>query len=122
LIKGWWRQFADAVEQGRLALISSPAAIDEFVEVIKRPAFRDLIAPTDANQLGDLLRRAELFSPPHIESICRDPSDDYLLALAATARADLLVTRDEDLLVLKKHGNTEIIYVAEFLKRLQSLT
>jgi predicted nucleic acid-binding protein len=63
-----------------------------------------------------------LFSPPNIESICRDPSDDYLLALATTAGADLLVTRDEDLLSMKKHGDTEIIYVAEFLKRLQSST
>jgi hypothetical protein len=61
-------------------------------------------------------------SPTHIDSICRDPSDDYLLALAKTAGADFLVTRDEDLLVLKKHGNTEIIHVGEFLKRMQSST
>jgi predicted nucleic acid-binding protein len=40
--------------------------------------------------------------------------------LAKTAEADLLVTRDEDLLVLKKHGKAEIVHVAEFLKRLQS--
>jgi len=31
------RQFADATENGRLALISSPAAIDEFMDVVKRP-------------------------------------------------------------------------------------
>jgi predicted nucleic acid-binding protein len=61
-----------------------------------------------------------LFSPKDIESLCRDPSDDYLLALAKTAEADLLVTRDEDLLVLKKYSKTEIVHVAEFLKRLQS--
>jgi uncharacterized protein len=118
LIKGWWRQFSDAAENGRLSLISSPAAIDEFIEVVKRPTFRDLISPDDADELDNLLRRAELFNPAHIESICRDPSDDYLLALARTSEADLLVTRDEDLLVLKKHGKTEIVHVAEFLKRL----
>jgi predicted nucleic acid-binding protein len=61
-------------------------------------------------------------SPTHIDPICRDTSDDYLLALANTAAADLLVTRDEDLLVLKKHGMTEIIHVAEFLKRIQTST
>jgi len=50
LIKGWWRQFADAAETGRVVLISSPAAIDEFVEVAERSAFRDLIAqPTRIN-------------------------------------------------------------------------
>jgi len=88
------------------------------MDVVKRPALHDLISSSDADQLGNLLRRAELFSPSHIESICRDPSHDYLLALAATADADSLVTRDEDLLILKKHGKTEIIHVAEFLKRL----
>ena len=35
LIKDWWRQFADATENGRVALISSPVAIDEFVEVVQ---------------------------------------------------------------------------------------
>jgi len=59
------RQFADATENGRLALISSPAAIDEFMDVVKRPAFHDLISSSDADQLGNLLRRAELFSPSH---------------------------------------------------------
>ena len=88
------------------------------MDVVRRPAFRDLIAPKDANELGNLLRRAELFNPSHVVTVCRDPSDDYLLALATTAEADVLVTRDEDLLVLKKHGKTEIVHVAEFLRRL----
>ena len=37
LVKGSWRQFADATENGRLGLITSPAAIDEFMDVVKRP-------------------------------------------------------------------------------------
>ena len=102
-----------------ILLISSPAAIDEFVEVVKRPAFLKLISSNDADQLGNLLRRGELFNPSDIEAICRDQNDDYLLALAKTSEADCLVTRDEDLLILKKHSKTEIIHVAEFLKRLQ---
>ena len=101
-------------------MVASPAAIDEFVAVAHRPAFRDLIAAKDADGLGDLHRRAELYHPSQVTAVCRDPSDDYLLALAKAAGADLLVTRDEDLLVLKKHGKTEIVHVAEFLKRLQS--
>jgi predicted nucleic acid-binding protein len=60
-------------------------------------------------------------APRSIESVCRDTDDDYLLALASEGRADVLVTRDEDLLTLKKHGETEIIYVAEFLRRLEKV-
>jgi predicted nucleic acid-binding protein len=32
--------------------------------------------------------------------------------------ADVLVTRDEDLLTLQRHGQTEIIHVAAFLARI----
>jgi len=70
--------------------------------------------------LANLLRRAELHQPLQIVAVCRDPSDDYLLALALAGSADALVTRDEDLLTVKKHGKTEILHVAEFLKRIQA--
>src|SRR5437867_8865645 len=47
--------------------------------------------PSDPRYLGpnqfSHQRRAELFNPAHIESICRDASDDYLLALAKNRRS-----------------------------------
>jgi putative PIN family toxin of toxin-antitoxin system len=51
-----------------------------------------------------------------VRPICRDPKDDYLLALAKAAKADLLITGDDDLLVLKKHGKTRILKPAAFKK------
>jgi putative PIN family toxin of toxin-antitoxin system len=118
LIKNWWRQFADAIEGDRLILVSSPASVEEFAAVVRRPAFAKLFSPEDVEGLSSLLRRAELFEPSNVPRICRDPSDDYLLALASSADADALVTRDEDLLVLRRLGRTEIIHVAEFLQRI----
>lgn len=120
LITGWWREVADAIEAGRVELIISPQAIDEFIDVTTRPAKRSLLDPEDAAEIGDLLRRAALFVPGPIESVCRDPSDDFLLALAKEGNADVLVSRDEDLLSLKEHGRTEIIHVAAFLDRISS--
>ena len=35
-------------------------------------------------------------------TICREPKDNFLLALAKDAGADYLITRDEDLLTLKQ--------------------
>jgi predicted nucleic acid-binding protein len=75
-----------------------------------------LIDPAEAAMLADLLRRIPLFSPTSITSVCRDPSDKYLPALAEISSADLLVTRDEDLLILRTHGRTRIVHVAEFLR------
>lgn len=118
LIKGWWRQIADAVEVGRLTLITSPAAIEEFVNVSRRPHIANLIDPADADEVANLLRRAELHRPAQIPPICRDPNDDYLLALAEASGADLLVSRDEDLLVLRQHGHTRIVPIVEFLQEL----
>ncbi len=56
-------------------------------------------------------------------SICRDPEDNYLLALAEEAQASYLVTRDKDLLDLpqKEWKNTKIVKPEEFLPYLRSL-
>jgi len=41
--------------------------------------------------------------------ICRDANDDHVLACAAEARADFLVTGDDDLLVLVSYEKVKII-------------
>jgi len=51
-----------------------------------------------------------------IVTICRDKKDNFLLALARDARADFLITRDPDLLDLKKIENTLIITLQQFLE------
>ncbi|MCC6358446.1 MAG: putative toxin-antitoxin system toxin component, PIN family [Phycisphaerales bacterium] len=118
LLKGWWREIATAIDAGCLAIVASPDLIDEFLDVVERPRIARFIAESDAAEVADLLRRAELHRPSEIREVCRDASDDYLLALTEIAAADVLVTRDEDLLSLAAHGRTAIIYVAEFLSRL----
>ena len=54
-----------------------------------------------------------------IESACRDPKDNHFLALALAlaAEADVLVSSDEDLLVLHPWRGIPIITPAEFLAR-----
>jgi len=53
---------------------------------------------TDLNELVRLLTTDGLFLPdPELIPVCRDPRDDVCVALAVAARADLLVTRDDDL-------------------------
>lgn len=121
LIKGWWRQIGAAVEAERLILVTSPQLIDEFLDVVSRPAKKSLLDPADAAEIANVLRRVTLVVPQGEVHVCRDPNDDFLLALAAAAQADVLVTRDEDLLALRSYGHTEIIHVAEFLQRLSNL-
>lgn len=39
---------------------------------------------------------------PLVETVCRDPEDDLILAALISGKADCLITGDNDLLVLKK--------------------
>lgn len=50
-----------------------------------------------------------------IITICRDPKDNFLLALANDGKADYLLTGDKDLLELKKFGKTKIEKLTAFI-------
>jgi predicted nucleic acid-binding protein len=50
----------------------------------------------------------------NIKKICRDPKDDFLLALSKKSKADFLITGDKDLLEIKIYGKTEILTVKKF--------
>lgn len=50
------------------------------------------------------------------KKICRDPDDDHILAAALGARANCLVSGDDDLLSLKKVGPIVILSPADFWK------
>ncbi len=48
-------------------------------------------------------------APPLGRRVCRDPTDDGVLACARTARVDYLVTGDRDLLTLRSFDGIPII-------------
>jgi predicted nucleic acid-binding protein len=47
---------------------------------------------------------------------CRDPTDDKFLELAVNGRADLILTGDNDLLVLKPFRGIPIVAPAAFVQ------
>jgi putative PIN family toxin of toxin-antitoxin system len=48
-------------------------------------------------------------------TLCRDPKDNFLLALAKDGKATHLITGDKDLLVLNKIGKTKILSITDYL-------
>lgn len=94
----------DAAIDGRLELVTSPTLLGEVADVLARPRLRRLITEEEAARfVADLRALTALVSdapPPH-PALCRDPDDDYLLALATSAGADAIVTGDLDLLELE---------------------
>jgi len=49
-----------------------------------------------------------------VPRICRDSNDDYVLACTADAKADFLVTGDDDLLTLVSYEHVKIIRPRDF--------
>jgi putative PIN family toxin of toxin-antitoxin system len=92
-------QVLRAVFAGDATAVASPHLLDELASVLSRPKFRRWITSEDASAfVSDLAAVAEMTpDPPDVPARCRDPKDDYLVALAEAA-GTLLITGDSDLL------------------------
>jgi len=62
----------------------------------------------------------ESVEPVNIEkSACRDADDLKVIGTAVSGKAEFIITGDEDILVLKKYGQVEMISPREFWNRLR---
>ncbi len=100
---------------GSFELIVSPLLLEELSLVLRRKKFRRYVDLDAVDQYLGLLRRGAAFTddpsgPPPIR--CRDPDDDYLIALAHKDDA-ALVSGDDDLLELV--GQIPVFTPAQFL-------
>ncbi len=89
-----------ALQARRFTPLVSEPLLSELAEVLTRPrlARKYGITPEDAAALVSLLRRAAETVPVIGEiELCRDPDDNIVIETALRGRADMLVTRDEDL-------------------------
>jgi putative PIN family toxin of toxin-antitoxin system len=103
--------------EGRFDLLTSPEQLDELMRVTRYPKLRERLPPALAGRLVNELRKLAIVLEklPTI-TLCHDPYDDYLLAMAAAGNADFLVTGDKrDLLGLERHKGTRIVTVRDFL-------
>lgn len=90
----------DALMEFEFEAVVCPTLLDEIRRGLARPYFRDRLPEADADRLLRALTRAsvQLRDPRSPPTILRDPTDDYLVALATAARARAIVTGDKDLL------------------------
>nr|WP_315418108.1 putative toxin-antitoxin system toxin component, PIN family [uncultured Pedobacter sp.] len=98
-------------------LIFSQELLEEFLEVVKRPKFRRYFAQTDIEELLETIDEyGEFIVVKSRIEICRDAKDNFLLSLAVDGKADLLLTGDQDLLMIEKIGNTNIKTISSFFE------
>ena len=100
-------------------LVFSEHLFHELNQTVRKPKFAKRINPAGYAKLVSLLKRSvELIDVRSEVVSCRDPKDDYLLALAKDGNADYLITGDKDLLVMETFGKTKIVSLADFEKDL----
>ena len=58
--------------------------------------------------------------PPLPQPVCRDPDDDQVLALALAAKAELIITGDENLLSLGSFEGISIVAPAEAVTMIEA--
>ena len=97
-------------------LLFSTELITEIQETIKKPRLKKYFG---TNALDEMLLAFEpfidLIQVESIITVCRDPKDNFLLALAKDGKADYLLTGDKDLLALTKFGKTKIKTIIAFI-------
>lgn len=100
----------------KVSLIFSEELMQEFVSVTGRPKFARYFNLQTVEELLSVIHEVATFvQVTTTVSICRDPKDDFLLALALDSNADVLITGDSDLLELEQVGGTRIMTLSSFL-------
>ena len=115
LFGGAPERICDLWASGRLVPLLSQETFAEFRRVLAYPKFR--LTPAEISMIveEELLPFAEVVEATvDASGICRDPHDDKFLSLAASGRADYLITGDQDLLVLRSFEKVRIVTVSEF--------
>lgn len=90
---------------------------DDLINEIESTFQRKIKLPAEKTSsiLQFILTQARIIKPNIKEKlVCRDPSDIQVLAAALETKADVIITGDEDLLILKKIGTTAIITPRQF--------
>jgi len=115
LISGHLSKAEALLRSERVTILLSETLLQEIVEVVQRPKFRKLFTADDQREMVSvLLRHSELVTVTSVFRECRDPKDDFLLALAVDGKATHIVTGDRDLLALSSFKGTRIRTLAAF--------
>ena len=110
------RRIVNTLIAGKAVNYISDQIIDELTSVLKRPKFGydDAVIRTIIYEVEQI---SELFNDYKVlDLVDRDIKDNHVLACALYARADYLVTGDNDLLSGEVPGKLEIITPAQFME------
>lgn len=105
-------------------LFSSRPLLEELEATLTKKKLSKYVAATGstpAQLLGAYKRLCTIVTAQQLSTrVSRDADDDVVLACAIAAKADFVVSGDDDLLVLSSFQGISILTVSDALKRLRS--
>lgn len=92
------------------------AVLAEIREVLGRPKFANRLSVADREVALDLLMEMAVWVEPTLTvDDCRDAKDNKYLELAEASGATIIISSDDDLLVLSPWRGIRILRPAEFV-------
>jgi putative PIN family toxin of toxin-antitoxin system len=111
-----WQALTLMEQMGKI--LYSEATLQELQSVLNRKKFDKYLTPEDKQQfIFKFIEKAELVTITETITACRDPKDNQFLELAINGNANVLLTGDQDLLILHPFRNVSILTVTDFLNR-----
>jgi uncharacterized protein len=110
------------VAETNTRLFTSAAMLSELNTTFRREKFEKIIAKTGRSSVGwvSIYKGiCEIVVPDPVQPIAPDPDDDWVIATALAAEADLIVTGDKPFLGVGAVGNVRIVGVIEALELLK---
>lgn len=102
--------------------ILSPPLQEEILNVARKPRLRRYFRAREIKRLKELIKVDTLLVMPTKKIlICRDAKDNIILETALEAKANLIVTGDKDLLILKSFLGIPIIEPRKFSNLLNKI-
>lgn len=101
---------------GSCTVASSQPLLDELERTLRT---KFTVGAAGTAFLGQLRQRVRVVEPTSLEGpVSRDVDDDVVLGTAVAAGAVVIVTGDQDLLVIGRYAGIDILSPREFLGRL----
>jgi hypothetical protein len=118
LISDKYQKLDKVLSHPKTTILFSIELLEEINRVATFPKLKKYFSLNAVEEmLLSLEDYVELVKVKSKVEICRDPADNFLLALSKDGEANFLITGDQDLLDLETFGITKIISLTNFLNR-----
>jgi uncharacterized protein len=112
-------QILQLVEQGEIIAIGSEEILDELLQTLQRPKLQKRLNQLAINAEAVMLAVRQIMTIVRIEPLevteLRDPKDVMIIASAVAGNAALIITGDQDLLILREWAGIKILSPRDFL-------